>query len=100
MNRDTFLLPGSLRVTAPQAGTSYTTDAAEVLIEGETAPETAAISINGFTLSKYLAGKVTWNYIASAQYGNYHVGKNLYTVVARNSAGKILDVLRYTIERR
>lgn len=96
----TYRARGSLRITAPVAGTSYETKAEEVLIEGETSPETAVISINGFTLSKYLAGKTTWNYIAAERFGNYRKGKNLFAIVARNAAGQILDVLRYTIERR
>jgi len=94
------LFPGSLRVIAPTAdGSAFVTNEEEVLIEGETHPDTAAISINGFTLTKYLAGKTTWNYLANADYGNYRLGKNLYTIVARNAEGKILDVVRYTIEK-
>lgn len=103
ISRDTssYLLPGSLRVIAPTAdGSSYSTSDAEVLIEGETSPETASISINGFSLRLYLAGKTTWNYIAKEEYGNYALGKNRYVIVARNNEGKILDVLRYTIERK
>jgi hypothetical protein len=95
-----LLLPGSLRVTAPSQESPYVTDASEVLLEGETAPETVSISVNGFTLTKYLAGKTTWNYIAKEEFGNYRKGVNLYTIVARNAAGQILDVLRYTIERK
>jgi hypothetical protein len=95
------LFPGSLRVLAPTSeGSPYTTSEEEVLIEGETHPDTALISINGFTLTKYVAGKTTWNYIANAEFGNYHAGKNLYTIVARNSEGRILDMVRYTIEKQ
>ena len=104
----TSLFPGSLRVIAPTHSTSsgqasgspYETSEAEVLIEGETHPDTATISVNGYALSLYLAGKVTWNYIAKEEYGNYRAGTNTYTVVARNSDGKILDVVRYVIEKR
>ncbi len=96
----TSLFPGSLRVIAPTSGSTYVTSEEEVLIEGETHPDTATISVNGYALSLYLAGKVTWNYIAKEEYGNYRTGTNTYTVVARNSEGKILDVVRYVIEKR
>ncbi len=96
-----YLFPGSLRVIAPTAdGSAYVTSEPEVLIEGETHPDTYSISINGFSLTLYEPGKVTWNYIAKEEFGNYKQGVNRYAVVARNSAGKILDVLRYVIEKR
>ena len=81
------------------SGDPYVTNEAEVLIEGETAPETHSISVNGFTLTLYKPGKVTWNYIAKEEFGNYKRGVNRYVVVTRNSKGKILDVLRYVVER-
>lgn len=95
------LFPGSLRVIAPTAdGSAFTTTEGEVVIEGETHPDTALISINGFTLTKYLAGKTTWNYVANAEFGTLNAGRNLYTIVARNAEGKILDSVRYTIEKQ
>ncbi len=97
----TYLFPGTLRVMAPTSdGSPFSTAEEEVLIEGETHLDTALISINGFTLTKYVAGKTTWNYVANDAFGNYRTGKNLYTIVARNADGKILDVVRYTIERQ
>lgn len=99
-DRREYIAPGSLRILAPTSGSPYQSNAEEVLIEGETFPETAVISVNGFTLTKYVAGKTTWNYYASERFGNYRLGKNLFTIVARNAAGQILDVLRYTIERQ
>lgn len=99
-DRREYLAPDSLRIIAPTDGSPHGTSAEEVLIEGETLGETAVISINGFTLTKYVAGKTTWNYIAAERFGNYRKGKNLFTIVARNKDGKILDVLRYTIEKR
>lgn len=96
----TSLFPGSLRVIAPTSGSTYVTSETEVLIEGETHPDTATISVNGYMLSLYEAGKVTWNYIAKEEFGNFRTGTNNFTVVARNSDGKILDVVRYVVERR
>ena len=95
------LYPGSLRVIAPTAdGSQFVTNLSEVLIEGETHPETHSVSVNGFTLTLYIPGKVTWNYIASEDFKNFKKGVNRFTVVARNSEGRILDVVRYVVERQ
>lgn len=91
------LTPGTLSVTAPEAGTSLTTDQKEIVIEGKTSADTNSISINGYTLSLYLPGKTTWNYIASTALQTMKRGRNVYRIVSRNSSGEILDVLEYTI---
>lgn len=91
------LTPGVLSVDKPSAGTSVDTDEKEVVIEGRTSDATASISINGYTLSLYQAGKTTWNYIASTEMKTMKRGKNVYRIVARNADGEILDVLEYTI---
>ncbi len=91
------LTPGTLAVTAPAPGTTAEATAVENVIEGTTSAETAFISVNGYTLSLYIAGKTTWNYIASVDLGTMKEGKNVYRVVSRNKDGEILDVLEYTI---
>ncbi len=91
------LIPGVLIVDKPATGTSATTSTKETVIEGRTSAETASISINGYTLSLYLTGKTTWNYVASTEFGTMKRGKNVYRIVARNRDGEILDVLEYTI---
>ncbi len=91
------LTPGVLTVDKPSAGTSATISEKETVLEGRTSAETTSISINGYTLSLYLSGKTTWNYIASTEFGTMKRGKNVYRVVARNAGGEILDVLEYTI---
>jgi archaellum component FlaG (FlaF/FlaG flagellin family) len=100
-DESTYLYPGSLRVIVPTSDdVTYTTSDAEVLIEGETHPETYSVSVNGYSLSLYEPGKVTWNYIAKEEFRNYKQGVNRYVIAARNAEGKILDVVRYTVERR
>lgn len=91
------IAPGTLSVTAPAAGTEATTDQIEVVLEGTTAPETHSVSVNGYTLSLYLPGKTTWNYIASLALQTMKRGRNVYRIVSRNANGEILDVLEYTI---
>ncbi|MBT3834926.1 hypothetical protein HOF56_01630 [Candidatus Peribacteria bacterium] len=96
-----YIEPGSLRVIAPtKNGSTFITSDSEVLIEGETSADTHSLSINGFTLTLYEPGKETWNYIAKEDFGNYKDGTNRFTVVARNKDGKILDVVKYLIEKR
>ena len=90
-----------MRVIAPtKNGSTFITSDSEVLIEGETSADTHSLSINGFTLTLYEPGKETWNYIAKEDFGNYKDGTNRFTVVARNKDGKILDVVKYLIEKR
>lgn len=91
------LTPGVLVVDKPAGGTSADTSEKEVVIEGRTSGDTSSISINGYTLSLYVAGKTTWNYIASTDLSTMKRGKNVYRVVARNKDGEILDILEYTI---
>ncbi len=91
------LTPGVLTVTSPEAGTSTTTSEKEIVVAGTTSAETYSISINGYTLSLYIPGKTTWNYIASTDLQTMKRGKNVYRIVSRNKDGEILDVLEYGI---
>lgn len=96
-----YLKPGSLTIQSPSPNSPYVvTSAKEVLIEGQTDPSTAAISVNGFTLTVYEPGSTEWHYYLRDQFNNFRMGLNTYTIVARNSDGKILDVVRYSVERR
>jgi hypothetical protein len=92
------LLPGTLSVTAPTAGTTHTETGTGFLLEGATSPETAAIYVNEYRLQLYKAGKTTWNYKAGVDLGNLKRGTNTYRIVARNTANQILDAMTYTVE--
>ncbi len=94
------ITPGVLTVDKPEPGTSTTSSEKEIVIEGRTSAETASISVNGYTLSLYQAGKTTWNYIASTDLQTMKRGKNVYRIVARNASGEVLDILEYTIDFR
>ena len=96
----TYLQPGSLKVSLPSPESPYTIAEPKVAIEGTTSPQTETVSVNGFTLSLYEAGSTDWRYVADAdEYNNFRLGKNTYTVIARDADGSILDVLRYIIIR-
>lgn len=97
LKQNSPLTPGTLSVQAPQEGTETTTEKKAVVIEGRTSAETNSISVNGYTLSLYLPGKTTWNYIASTELQTLKRGRNVYRIVSRNANGEILDVLEYTI---
>ncbi len=91
------LNPGTLAVTGPQAGTSYTATGSEILIEGTTSTQTAAVWVNGYKLQLYRAGTTTWNYIAKVDFGTLKKGTNVYVINARDKDGKIVDTLTYTV---
>jgi hypothetical protein len=92
------LMPGSLSVTAPTAGTAHAETGTGFLIEGITSAKTATISVNDYTLQLYKAGKTTWNYIADVSLNNLKPGKNTYSIVARNEKNEILDKLEYVVD--
>lgn len=91
------LKPGTLAVTGPTPGTAHTATGSEFLIEGSTPAETASVWVNDYQLQLYTPGKTFWNYIASVELKTLKAGTNTYTVVTRNSEGKILDKLVYTV---
>jgi hypothetical protein len=95
---NTPLLPGSLSVIAPTAGTTHTETGTGFLLEGLTSGKTATMWVNDYKLQLYRPGKTTWNYIASVEFANLKRGMNTYVIVARDSDNKILDKMTYTVE--
>lgn len=95
---------GSLTVTAPTAGTAHAAtfvssgSGMEIVIEGRTSKNTAAVWINDYKLQLYKPGVLTWNYVASTTNLNLKIGHNVYKIVTRDKDGKILDSLEYTID--
>jgi hypothetical protein len=92
------LLPGSLSITAPTAGTSHVETGTGFLIEGLTSAQTASVYVNDYKLQLYKAGKTTWNYIADVALNNLKPGKNTYSIVVRNAKDEILDKLDYVVD--
>lgn len=91
------LTPGVIAVTGPAAGTSFTATGSDILIEGTTSAQTAAIWINGYKLQLYKPGKTYWNYIAKTDYGTLKRGTNVYKINARDKDNNILDSFTYTV---
>jgi len=92
------LLPNSVAVSAPQAGSTYTATGTGFLLEGTTSKQTASVWVNGYRLQLYRPGATFWNYIASAALGTLKEGTNTYRIVARNAEHQILDTFTYTVE--
>lgn len=92
------LMPGTLSVTGPAAGTSFTATGSEFLLEGTTPKETVNVWVNGYRLQLFTAGKTYWNYIAKTDYGTLKRGTNTYTITARNAQNQIIDTFVYTVE--
>ncbi len=90
--------PGTLKVTAPTAGTSHTETGTGFLLEGLTSAKTATVSVNDYTLQLYRPGVTAWNYIVDVGFNNLKAGKNEYVIVARNAKGEIVDKMTYTVE--
>jgi hypothetical protein len=91
------LMPGTLAVTAPAAGTAFTAGTGSFLLEGTTSPKTSSVWVNGYRLRLYVPGKTFWNYIADEKLGTLKKGVNTYVINARDSESKILDTLTYTV---
>lgn len=92
------LLPGTLAVVAPTAGTSHTATGTGFLLEGTTSAQTASIWVNDYQLQLYRPGKTSWNYIVDVALNNLRKGKNVYAITARNAAGEVLDRMTYVVE--
>ena len=89
--------PGSIRMTAPTNGEPYTTSRLEFSIYGTTSPSTHTVWVNDFRLRLYQQGNDAWKYIASIPMGTMKRGVNVYTVIARDGEGNILDRMEYTV---
>jgi hypothetical protein len=91
------LMPGTLTVTGPQPGSTFTATGSEFLLEGTTPRETASVWVNGYKLQLYKPGATFWNYIAKTEYNTLKPGTNVYRIVARDSKNQILDTFEYTV---
>lgn len=92
------LEPGSLTVTGPAAGTTYTATGSSFLLEGGVSTKAKSVWVNGYRLKLFTPGKTFWNYIADVNFGTLKRGTNVYIVNARDADGKILDTVTYTVK--
>ncbi len=94
------LMPGTIQIISPTPGTEHEAkgiNEIEILIEGTVPEATASVWVNDYRLQLFKKGATSWNYIASTELRTMKRGRNAYEVIARNSEGKVLDRLTYTI---
>ncbi len=86
-------------VTAPVgSGQTLTTQNAVVTLRGTAGAGTDAIMVNDYKLQLFKAGDTTWTYIANANLGNMNPGKNIFAVVALDSAGNRSATTTITVD--
>ncbi|MFH1671065.1 MAG: cadherin-like beta sandwich domain-containing protein [Patescibacteria group bacterium] len=91
------MLPGTLKVVSPTEGAFHKATDTSLLIEGAASDKTHSVWVNDYRLQLYEPGKTFWNYIADTKLFTMRRGTNIYHIVARDSEGKILDEMEYTI---
>ncbi len=94
---NTPLMPGTIQIFSPKAGTEYETSDMEFLIEGNIPREVASVWVNGYNLRLYEKGKGFFNYIASTELSTLKRGRNAYHIATRDDAGRLLDELDYVV---
>ena len=94
---NTPLMPGTISIFSPQAGTEYEASEAEFLIEGNIPKEVASVWVNGYNLRLYEKGKGFFNYIASVELNTLKRGRNVYHIATRDESGRLLDEIDYVV---
>lgn len=75
-------------ITTPADGEVIPAQATDIKVEGTAPPEAEFITVNGYTLTKYIPGDRKWSYFASTKFGTLVPGENTYTVVATTRDGR------------
>jgi hypothetical protein len=90
---------GGVKITAPNDGESFSTTETEFSIEGIVPEETVKVVVNGYTLTQFKEGDISWTYRAYASMGSLEIGaKNSYNVKAFNAEGDIIGSASITID--
>ena len=82
----------------PLDGT-YSTSAASVLVLGTVDDNAVNVYVNGFKLTKFVAGSGEWSYYCEDQHLNYDVGTNTYVVYVEDADGNVSDNFTFEIYR-
>lgn len=83
-------------VVSYNGASSPTVNTDTVTVKGEVAGAKTVV-VNGYTLSKFNPGDISWTYIASESLGNLELGENNFTVYATDEDGNKSDVTEFTI---
>ncbi|HEY5713764.1 MAG TPA: FecR family protein [Candidatus Gracilibacteria bacterium] len=84
-------------ILTPAHGDRFPASTESVELEGSVSENTFQVSVNGYTLSKYVPGAKKWQYFASTKFGTIVPGENKYTVVATDRDGNISPPAEITI---
>ncbi|PIS32384.1 hypothetical protein COT40_00380, partial [Candidatus Peregrinibacteria bacterium CG08_land_8_20_14_0_20_41_10] len=87
------------RITEPNNGEDLITTENTLILRGTVPPETRAIFINDYKLTKYKASNPTWSYIASTKFNTLLNGENNYKISYEDKEGKrqSLDQIKITL---
>ena len=79
--------PASPYITQPTGDRYYATDSGDFMLGGNVPDGTTSVSVNGYSLSKYVRGQRSWSYRASTQLHTLADGQQEYTVVFGKADG-------------
>lgn len=84
-------------ILSPASGASIPAAQVDLIIEGTAPPEAEFITVNNYTLTKYLPGDRKWSYFAAKKFGTLVPGENTYKVVATTRDGRSSEVTTLTV---
>lgn len=87
----------SLNGDSLPSDSKYTTSSETVTVVGAVSSGSAAVYVNGFKLTKYVAGQTSWSYFMNEAYGNYQEGSNTYQVYSEDAQGNKSEVLNFEV---
>lgn len=88
---------GKLAVTSLE-GAYLKTNLSYNVIKGTVPSDTHKITINGYTLNKYIPGQTQWDYIASTRFSTLSDGTNNYVLKSYDKDGEETGSLMFTID--
>ena len=87
----------SPQILSPENNASIPATEIDMIIEGTAPPEAEFITVNGYTLTKYIPGDRKWSYFAAKKFGTLNPGENTYKVVATTRDGRTSEGTTLTI---
>lgn len=85
------------QILIPANNSVIPASAVDMIIEGTAPAEAEFITVNGYTLTKYIPGDRKWSYFAAKKFGTLNPGENNYQVVATTRDGRASEVTTLTV---
>jgi ABC-type transport system substrate-binding protein len=85
-------------INSPNEGKDWKTTQDRVTITGTAPKNTKTIFVDDYELKKYVPGDPGWSYVASEEFDNLKLGKNIYKVfsIDFNEEKKLIDAITIT----